>query len=367
MKPSSCQSHGKNTPKRFLSLLPGFSLVEVLVSMVILSMILLVITSVIGKTQQAWKSTTATLSQFREARQAFETVSRELRQTTIKTWVDYNGFGAVIGSQPSEPTKRGVGGLRLGQANSIVTGLGSASELPGSGVVFQVPGGLTQSAASVFQPLKWSMCKRAYFVRFSDDSSYLPAGLVDRLPARFRYRLIEFSPPTEENDLFGTGGSGNAGAPWMQVSSSAANSTATAGGQPVSRLRVVADNIIAMVMAASPRRAAIGGTVTNLAQSRNPFLQYTFDSAAPQMVNGFNMNQSTPGLIRLIMVAVDDESAARMIVGNSSPDILNRAGAGFTAPANIESDLNTLREYLAAQRYNFRIFTSDVYLPGNQI
>jgi len=67
------------------------------------------------------------------------------------------------------------------------------------------------------------------------------------------------------------------------------------------------------------------------------------------------------------MVAVDEESAARMITGETSPDILRQAGADFTSPQAIDRDVATLRQYMNAQKYNFRIFSSNVFLLSNDL
>ena len=337
----------------------AFSLVEVLVSMVILSMILLVITSVIGQTQRTWKTATATLSQFREARVAFETVAREMRQATMKTYFDYTGFGAFVGAPPTDITKEAEGGMVVDQANVIVSG-GSAAELPGSAVIFQVPAGAASAQDETWMPLQFALCKRAYFVRFSDDAGYLPSGLVSRLPLRHRYRLVEYSPPTDFNDIYATG-AGATGPPWTRV----LRSTAENDGH----LRIVADNIVAMIVAVSPRQGAMGGERTNLAQARNPFLVYKFSTFIDNVVSGRQIGQSMPAMARLIMVAVDEESAVRMSLngGTAPPDILGRSGATFQNAQAVQSDIETLRSYMLQQRYNFRIFSSNVYLPANQI
>ncbi|MBL9114812.1 MAG: prepilin-type N-terminal cleavage/methylation domain-containing protein [Verrucomicrobiaceae bacterium] len=337
----------------------GFSLVEVLVSMVILSMILLVITSVIGQTQRTWKTATATLSQFREARVAFETVAREMRQATMKSYYDYEGYGAYIGAPPQRIVKKAEGGLVVDSARVIVTG-GSAAELPGSAVIFQVPAGAASAQDPSWLPLQFALCKRAYFVQYSDDSRYLPSGLVSRLPLRYRYRLVEYSPPTDFNDIYDTSGSPN-GPAWTSVLRGQAESDG--------HLRIVADNIVALIVAVSPRQAAVGADRQSLAQARNPFLLYKFSTFVDNIVNGRQVASSMPAMARLVMVAVDEESAVRMTLGGGSnpPDILGRSGATFTNPQSVQEDVETLRAYMLQQRYNFRIFSSNVYLPANQI
>ena len=320
--------------------------------MVILAMILLVITSVIGQAQKTWKGATSRLSQFREARQAFDTVSRNLRQAMINSYGDYLPRATPFNPPPPPGIVRKAElGIRFDKASAIVTGGSSAAELPGSAVVFQAP--LGQTAVADYRPLKNLLCVRGYFVRFGSDESFMPVGLRSRLKERYRYRLIEYAPPTETNPVYVEGAVGA----WTTISESS--------GQDY--LRVVANNVLALVLAPTFNDGAAGNTPTELGESvQDPM--YVFNSF--DVGNSYNQrstNHRMPAATQVIMVAVDDESAARMISGETSPDILRQAGAEFTNPQSIEKDVATLRQYMNAQKYNFRIFSSNVFLLSNDL
>ena len=68
----------------------AFTLVEMLVSMAILSLIVLVLISITSQTAKTWRYTSGKVEEFREARTAFETVTSRLRQATLNTYWDYD-------------------------------------------------------------------------------------------------------------------------------------------------------------------------------------------------------------------------------------------------------------------------------------
>ncbi len=330
----------------------AFTLIEVLVSMVILAMILLVITSVIGQAQRTWKGATSRLSQFREARQAFDAVSRNLRQATINSHGDYLPRATPFSPPPPPGIIRNAElGIRFDRATDIVTGGSGAAELPGSAVIFQAPLGLT--AVSEFRPLKNLLCVRGYFVRFGSDEDFMPVGLKSRLKERFRYRLIEYAPPTETNPVYVPGAKKD---DWTFISET--------NGRKY--FRIVANNVLALILAPTFNDGAAGNTPKDLGDPvQDPI--YRFSSYEDGQYNQRSTLHRLPASTQIIMVAVDDESAGRMITGETSPDILQQAGAPFTNPQALERDVAALREYMNGQKYNFRIFSSNVFLLANDI
>ena len=332
----------------------GFTLIEVLVSMVILSMILMVVTSVIGAAQRTWKSATSRLTQFREARVAFDTVTRNLQQAMIKSYFDYDLRDSPF-IAPDKILRRAELGIRFGQASSLVSGGGSSQDLPGHAVIFQAPLGQTLSADSIYRPLKSLLCSRGYFVQFGTDASFLPSELFvqNRLRERYRYRLIEYQPPTELNEVY----SGEAKGEWATISMSTGRDY----------MRVVASNIVALVLAPSFSQAEIGGATAQMGQ-RVEDAMYNFSSyEAGSAFNGRSTLHRMPASVQVVMVAMDEESAARLTPGSTVPDVLGKAGADFTSPQSLQQDIKTVRDYLNGQKMNYRIFSSNVFLLANEI
>ena len=75
----------------------GFTLVEVLVAMALLTLIALLLTSMTGATASTWRYTAARIEQFRSAETAYESITRRLSQATLNTYWDYDS--------PTAPTK----------------------------------------------------------------------------------------------------------------------------------------------------------------------------------------------------------------------------------------------------------------------
>jgi uncharacterized protein (TIGR02599 family) len=74
-----------------------------------------------------------------------------------------------------------------------------------------------------------------------------------------------------------------------------------------------------------------------------------------------------PASVQVVMVAMDEESAARLTPGTDVPDVLGRAGANFTSPDSLQRDIRAVREYLNGLKMNYRIFSSNVFLLANEI
>ncbi len=64
----------------------AFTLIELLLSMTILTVLMLIVTNVISVVQKTWVRANSKVSEFREARGAFDTVARNLSQATLNTY-----------------------------------------------------------------------------------------------------------------------------------------------------------------------------------------------------------------------------------------------------------------------------------------
>lgn len=78
----------------------GFSLIELMVAMGILSVLMLMLTMVLDQIQSSWRSAESRISQFREARVAFDLMTKNLSQASLNTYWDLkdeNSDGLVDG------------------------------------------------------------------------------------------------------------------------------------------------------------------------------------------------------------------------------------------------------------------------------
>ena len=73
---------------------PAFTLVELLISMSVLTVIMLLMVSIAGSTQRIWKQTSTRIDAFRATRTGFESMTRRISQATLNTYWDYNSTTA---------------------------------------------------------------------------------------------------------------------------------------------------------------------------------------------------------------------------------------------------------------------------------
>jgi uncharacterized protein (TIGR02599 family) len=71
-----------------------------------------------------------------------------------------------------------------------------------------------------------------------------------------------------------------------------------------------------------------------------------------------NPRHQLPPIVDLAVVALDDRSVRRIEWGSTAPDF--GAGSLFQVPANLDADLNTLRNNLAARGLNAAVFRISV-------
>jgi uncharacterized protein (TIGR02599 family) len=322
--------------------LRGFTLVEVLVSITILSMILLVVTSVIGQAQRSWKLAAARVGQFRESRAAFDTVVKNLRQAVLNTRYDYDYTGVDVNNpfaQPGGPLRMSDLYFRCGDASTLFPGIGGAAELAGNAVLFQAPLGYTLTLD--YKPLKSTLVERGYAVRYSDDRDAMPQGLVSALQPKGRYRLFEYRPATEFNQFYQGVTEGN-------ISGAGAGS-----------LVPVADNIIAVNFSL----AFVMGSTASAAFGQPPdVMQNSYNST----VGGGVAPDKLPVGIRVTMVAIDEASAGRLALqsGGAAPNLLARSGVNFSNANNLSRDLLRLGDYLTSVNMNYRVFSEFIQIPA---
>lgn len=353
----------------------AFTLVEILVSLGVLAILLLISAEVIGTVQTTWTSTNARVSQFREARTAFDIITRNLSQATLNTYLDYDNNYLTSADPASATTTAPTRYVRksdlrfvCGQAANLVQSGGGAGILPGHAVFFQAPLGVAHDPS--FAGLDRLLCGRGYFVQFTSDEFFRPSFIASST-LRYRYRLMEYSPPAEQNLIYSdpttkTAWMNRAGIP-LQRGETALNRSLT---------RPVADNIIALVISpmvdlTATGAAAGGGTRSSTQIAEN----FDYDSELIRMENQLGLGQQgtqylLPPLVRVVLVAIDETSADRLS---------QTSGDASTAPFGTQiSDLITGRpasqlndtleqvgEILRQQyRVNYRIFSATVSLRG---
>jgi uncharacterized protein (TIGR02599 family) len=348
--------HGKpGSPK--MATQAAFTLVELLVSMTVLTVLLLIVTNVISETQKAWSSASSRTTQFREARAAFDLMTRNLSQATLNTYWDYQRSDYTNPLEP--PTKyerKSELAFNCGPGATLLTGSGGT--VPTHAIFFQAPLGVTQDGTNA--GLNNLMCARGYFVRYGTDAPFLPGFLPTRY-AKNRFRLMEYSQPAERNRVYmpdyrplvrGTA--------WFEQD---ALSAVTAGENDSDRSpsRPIAENIIALVISPrlSPRESG-SEDPTSIAKN------YAYDSTQRNSNTDQGTQHLIPPLLDVTMVALDDPSAEKLELLGHGPSIPNDAGAAFTTVASYETDIEKLEQHLIEKRLNFRIFRTTIAMRSSK-
>ncbi len=362
-------------------LAPGFTLVEVLVSMVIIILLLFVLVSITNSTAKTWVYTTSRIGEFREAREGFEAITRRLSQADLNSYWDYQYPNNDSSQQPTAYIRQSE--LRFISGDTVT--LGISTNRPTHAVFFQAPLGYVNNNTS-YQELVNLINTWGYCIEFSDDSNLRPpfiSAMVKPPPLRNRFRLMEMLEPSQSFSLYGleAAAGGNTSyslKTWFTNPLGIVGAT----GRDV---RVLAENILALVLipkltpqdenALTPPPAQPGTALSPT---------YVYDSTLPYNGNtppaqanaaALDPKNQLPPVIQVTMVAVDETSFGRFQGSSATlPASLGLANL-FTSATGVGSltdpsqpgyaqDLQTLQATLVANRLTYRVFTTEVSLKG---
>lgn len=344
----------------------AFTLVELLVSTVVLAVLMITCVTAVDAVRRSVTSVRGKAQQFREARQAFDIITRTLSQATLNTYWDYyySGTGtneapATSIVPPSAYIRHSELQFQLGRASILIGGGATAAKNPGHAVFFQAPLGLTQGSGKLGSLLN----ARGFFIQFGDDATNRPPFFSDyEIPVRHRYRLIEYRPPAERTTSLAGNAIYSHPVDWFRQNLD----TST---------RVVADNILLLVL--SPR---VSDEDARVAKKSPQWLapRYTYNSLdvdnSTPAVEKVSLNKAgeavqgtqhlLPPFVTVTMVALEETSAARWAEqnGNAATDFLEQAGAPFTDAAKHADDLAALEAWLDGQKLHYETFSTTVAL-----
>lgn len=354
----------------------GFTLIELLVSMAVLSIFLLLISSLIQTTSDTWVRAKDRTAQFREARQSFEYITRNLQQATLNAYWDY-----YYESSGSNVPKDGIDELPArhvphsdlqflaGNASKLILGAErdeGARTYRGHAVFFQVPLGKADRYADLSNLLN----ARGFFIEFGDEREYLPEVIRDRTNPRNRYRLMEFRPPAEENVIYKDALEEAVIDPdspvkldkWFQP-----DSALYSGRHAYHELvRPVAENVIAMII--SPQWSAAEAENRGIRpESIAPDYEYNSNRTPPARWNDPTRHQLPP-LIEVVLVTISEKSAFILQGrhGDSPPPELELDPEWFVRASDLEADLEALEKKLVDEGIEFRLFRSTLRLQASK-
>lgn len=373
----------------------AFTLIELLVSVTFLVILMLVVSQVIGIVQRSWVRANSRVSQFREARQAFDALSRSLAQATLNNYWDneFDTVGTDAAGQQISLAKDYIRQSELqfvcGPTSKVIPGAaGNSQNYPGHAVFFQAPLGVASLVATTTQGTTPSqpvntenmvnlLCGRGYFVEWGSDATFRPAfldQLNNAVPVRNRLRLMEYSPTAEKNRIYDTTlrPITSHSMEWYQdvLTTEVKNAQETTLTRAFTR--PIAENIIALVI--SPQVEVTGNT------SVTPYSiapQYLYDStlkinpgATPVNASPQGTQHLLPPLLKVSMVALDERSGEflsreensqmRGQLLQSISNLLQNAASLTTELDGTNGDVGTLPALLIAQKLNYRIFSTTI-------
>lgn len=352
----------------------GFSMIELMVSMTILAAMLLMFVGVLDQTQNSWEYAQGQISQFRESRVAFDIITKNLSQATLNAYYDQVDL---------EPPPDGDGVPERFEITSELhfktfpaKDLKVPSHKPGHAIFFQAPLGVTDNRE--YSTLPNLLNARAYYIQFNSDKDFRPPFLTSyKTPERFRYRLMEWIPPTENNRIYVDGA--------QELDSPAYDPREPKFDewfeQDIERYsRPLAENVVALIF--SPREPVADSLATeNPARAERESFQriarnYSYDSEDP---DNESFRHLLPPLVKVTMVAIDEVSALRYEdvnggSGSSTPYLQPHMPANWmTVADNYAADLKELTDTFHDDNNNkdgiqvrYKIFSTTVAILGSK-
>lgn len=351
---------GKSSSKSGRSHGSAFTLVELLVSMTVLTVLLLLVTSVVGSVQGAWKQAHSKVSEFREARRAFDRMVNAISQASLNNYLVYRYANTNDPMTPPSKsrTAQPAGYARYSELQFVCGRSSSASDppmtglspeiSPGHAIFFQAPMGTTSEYR-----LPTSLNGCGFFVQFGSDRDYRPDFLNSIGQAEiFRYRLYEYRSPTENNRAYDPD-SNVTGRRWYEDFAQWS--------------KPIANNVVLLVL--SPRRSEADadgqGSPTDIAPL------YTYNTRPKDPMSGSEQaatDYQLPPMIGVTFVVIDEASATNLSIDNgSSPPLRDVITSGmFQQAASYNSDLDQVIKELVARKINFRVFTATVPIRASK-
>ena len=334
----------------------AFTLVEVLVASTILVTMVGFLLVVTDQTARIWASTAAKVEQFREARNGFERVTTRLSQATLNTYWDYDSA-----TKPTRYERRSELRFRADSASELLGNFNGATRITHA-VFFNAPLGI---AADVkYSGLANALNTLGYFVELGDDTGQRPPFITPAMiPARWRFRLMEFSQPTENFSLYQStsGLDPNTGLPKNSNYTGTKWFTTDVNATSV-RKRVVAENVIALII--TPRLAKAEELPLQSNATHSPLAPlYSYDSTGTNINPQLNPRNQLPPIVQLTMIVIDDKSAEKLALDSSKADLFEIVKSKlFADTRNFTDDLATLEGTLARRHMRHRIFTTNVHI-----
>ena len=314
----------------------GFTILELLVAMAILSIMVVLMLGVLQSTSDAWRRNTERSKAFASSRAAFESMTRSISAATLNTYQDYYNSARQTRPSGSLTFVPAVYGRRSDLHFTTGTNLVTAQK--GGAIFMTVPFDYESNNTNDYS--SGQLNGIGYFVRFTTNS-LAPSGVSNA----YRYRLMQFLQPTEQLMVMNTNYYTNG---WFANDVNANTN-----------IFPIADNVVAF--AVLPKLSDRESTNAGILATNFSYDTRMAWSGGAQPPN----HHQLPPVVQVIMVVLDESSAKRIENGMTEPTAalgFNPASV-FTAPVttnSLKTDLDTISAALSAKRLNYRIFRSEI-------
>ncbi len=346
-----------------------------LVSITVLLIILSVVFSITQQVTGVYHNSVGKFENLEDARNAFTSMTQTISEATLNTYYDY--YGTASGSATFRTPSNSASFIPTGYKRQSDLHFISGNTKNSSGTVsntylanvsqiaypithsifFEAPMGSTDTSS--YKPLNSTLNACGFYVCYGPDvtvPSFLSATTV---PTRYRYRLMQFTQPTEYLSIYDTQTQGASAPAYNQwFLGPLAQDLASSSPTSISQL---AQNVVALIILPKLSTADQVG-----ASALAP--NYDYDSRNSANTTTYNQ---LPPIVQVTMVALDETSAFKL--GNTATPPNLTAGASFTTAANMDTDMATLESNLSASAGNaagnhvplhFEVFQSNVALQS---
>lgn len=379
----------------------AFTLIELMLSTAVLALLMALMLTVVGQTQQIWVRSSGKVAQFQASRTAFEAMTRNLSQATLNTYYDLQ-FDRTPG-----PTLGQTKGYSRNSDLHFVSGKAAQAKFLGTdpatypthAVFFQAPLGSTgevtgtgATAAKKYRTLSNLLSATGYYVKWGIDDKRPPFITSVGIPDRYRYRLMEVIQPAESFGVFDTQRTPPPKAnDWIQtalgIKTLPTSTDTSAPSGKVDSSRALAENVVALVILPklSDKDTAAPFLTPNYEYDSRPVDGGGARKAWATLTKGtteYNHFNQLPPVVQVTMVAIDEPSAVRQqSYSTSAPTWTKTLFETCTKVEDVAKDLgdpdnlqpDTLIYRLApppgttsGPKMNYRIYTMDVVIRGSK-
>lgn len=356
----------------------AFTLLELLVASSVLLILMAILLQITAQVGNVWRDSTDRSGAYKNARAAFDAVTRTLSQASLNTYLDYVDAAGQYryanpgGFVPDRFARASELHFLSGPTADIYPGA-SSTQHPGHAVAFQAPLGMTDTSS--LRSLDEAMNGVSFYVEYAslNDAGLLPTWLSGIFGSEYRYQLRQFVLPTEDNKVYESTGKATYNLDWLDAMDPT-NGTVIPG--------VLAENVSLLLLRPrlAPRdelavAAQLGGDpVADVGAILSPNYHYdsrAWDSGYPggqRVLSTLNpskraeaMRSQLPPIIDVVMVALEAGSMQRLDLKSATPPADIRPPAGlFTDSSRMEQDLQTYLTQLDNAKIGYRVFRSAV-------